>query len=314
MAHPSTAVAVSPLPPRSRTRRPKLPGRRLAIVAYNSNPTNLGLLSAASKFGLDAFIIPPEAVAGQLRAFDLALGRLDVLPTVDGPEPGLEELRRLEDKGVHVLNRAGALLCAHDKLATALRLSAFGLPHPRTAHIGAGCDFAFSFPVVVKPRFGSWGRDVTLCPSRVALERCLRDLRRKAWFRRQGALVQEFVQPRGRDLRLLVVAGEIVGAVERIAAPGEWRTNISLGGRRSACAPPPQACLLAQGAAAALGTDLAGVDLLPNGQSGWVILEVNGAVEFSADYSVDGESVFGRVVRVLAETARAAARNTAEAS
>jgi [lysine-biosynthesis-protein LysW]---L-2-aminoadipate ligase len=314
MAHPSTALSVSPLPPQPRTGRPKLPVRRLAIVAHNGNETNRGLLGAASMLGLDSFIIPPGKAARRLHALDLALGRLDVLPTVDGPEPGLEELRRLESKGVHVLNRAGALLCAHDKLATALRLSAFGLPHPRTAHIAAGCDFAFSFPVVVKPRFGSWGRDVTLCPTRVALERCLRDLRRKAWFRRQGALVQEFVQPRGRDLRILVAATQIVGAVERIAAQGEWRTNISLGGRRRACTAPPQACQLAREAAAAVGTDLAGVDLLPNGQGGWVILEVNGAVEFSPDYSVDGKSVFGRAVKALAENAPVLARSTAEAS
>jgi RimK-like ATP-grasp domain len=141
---------------------------------------------------------------------------------------------------------------------TALRLAARGLPHPRTAHVGAAADLPLEFPVVVKPRFGSWGRDVSVCRSRSALERCLRDLGRKAWFRRQGALVQELVQPQGYDLRILVAAGEIVGAVRRVAARGEWRTNIALGGGRSAADPPAQACLLALGAAAALETDLVG--------------------------------------------------------
>jgi glutathione synthase/RimK-type ligase-like ATP-grasp enzyme len=161
-------------------------GRRLAIVARNASSTNRGLLEAAATLGLDALVLPPEQAARRLRTGDVALGRLDVLPTLDGPEPGLATLRSLEEKGVLVLNRAGALLAAHDKLMTALRLAARGLPHPRTAHVGAAADLSLEFPVVVKPRFGSWGRDVSVCRSRSALERCLRDLGRKAWFRRQG--------------------------------------------------------------------------------------------------------------------------------
>jgi RimK family alpha-L-glutamate ligase len=278
--------------------------KRLAIVARNGNSTNRGLLEAAATLGLDAVVLSPEQTAGRLRTGDVALGRLDVLPTLDGTERGLETLRTLEEQGVLVLNRAAALLAAHDKLTTALRLAARGLPHPPTAHADAATDLPFDFPVVVKPRFGSWGRDVTVCRSRLELERHLRSLGRKAWFRRQGALVQELVQPQGYDLRVLVAAGEIVGAVKRVAAPGEWRTNIALGGSRIAAAPPPQACLIALGAAAALGTDLVGVDLLPDGDGGWVILELNGAVDFTPEYSLDGESVFERVVQILARSVR----------
>jgi RimK-like ATP-grasp domain len=97
-----------------------------------------------------------------------------------------------------------------------------------------------------------------------------------------------------------VAAGEIVGAVKRVAAPGEWRTNIALGGGRCPVALPPHACLIALGAASALGTDLVGVDLLPDGDGGWVVLELNGAVDFTPEYSLGGESVFERVVQVLA--------------
>jgi RimK family alpha-L-glutamate ligase len=209
--------------------------RRLAIVARSIKPTDCGLVEAAATLGLDALVLPPEEVDRQIGTGDVALGRLDVLPTLDGPERGLPTLRSLEARGVLVLNSAGALLGAHDKLLTALRLAERGLPHPRTAHVDAAIDPAFGFPVVVKPRFGSWGRDVTLCRSRSALQRCLRDLGRKAWCRRQGALVQELVEPRGYDLRILVAAGEVVGAVKRVAAPGEWRTNIALRRARSRC-------------------------------------------------------------------------------
>jgi RimK family alpha-L-glutamate ligase len=286
-----------------------MPEKRFAIVASNVNSTNRGLLEAAATLGLDALVVSPERAARQLRTGDIALGRLDVLPTLTGLEPGLETLRSLEERGVLVLNRAGALVAAHDKLMTALRLAARGLPHPRTAYVGTAADPAFGFPVVVKPRFGSWGRDVALCRDDAALERHLRRLRRRAWFRRHGVLVQELIGPQGHDLRILVAAGEIVGAVKRVAAPGEWRTNIALGGRRTAVDPPPQARLIALGAAAALGTDLVGVDLLADGDGGWVVLELNGAVDFTPEYSLPGEAVFERAVEMLARFSRRTSRS-----
>jgi RimK family alpha-L-glutamate ligase len=286
-----------------------MPEKRFAIVASNVNSTNRGLLEAAATLGLDALVVSPERAARQLRTGDIALGRLDVLPTLTGLEPGLETLRSLEERGVLVLNRAGALVAAHDKLMTALRLAARGLPHPRTAYVGTAADPAFGFPVVVKPRFGSWGRDVALCRDDAALERHLSRLRRRAWFRRHGVLVQELIRPQGFDLRIVVAAGEIVGSVKRVAAPGEWRTNIALGGRRTAVDPPPQARLIALGAAAALGTDLVGVDLLPDGDGGWVVLELNGAADFTPEYSLPGEAVFERAVEMLARFSRRTSRS-----
>jgi RimK family alpha-L-glutamate ligase len=277
--------------------------KRLAIVAHKLGPTNRGLLEAAKRLGLNALVLSPEVAGSRLRSGDIALVRLDVLPTMDGPEPGLETIRRLQEQGVLVLNRADALLGAHDKLMTALKLAASRLPHPRTAHVDARAEATFEFPVVVKPRFGSWGRDVSICESRTELEHRLRDLGRRRWFRRHGALVQELVPPAGHDLRIVIAAGEVVGAVSRVAAAGEWRTNIALGGVRRPTAPPPEAKELAIRAASALGTDLVGVDLVPDGKGGWVVLELNGAVDFTPEYGLGGASVFERVLQALSRGA-----------
>jgi glutathione synthase/RimK-type ligase-like ATP-grasp enzyme len=82
-----------------------------------------------------------------------------------------------------------------------------------------------------------------------------------------------------------VVAGRrVVGAACRIAKKGEWRTNAALGAQVEPVQPPPLARVLALAAARAAQADLVGVDLLPTG-SGFVVLELNGAVEFRSVYA-----------------------------
>jgi RimK family alpha-L-glutamate ligase len=272
---------------------------RLAIIAHQASDTNLRLLDAARALAVDAVLLSPAEGRRWLRPGDTALARIDVLSTLRGPEPGLGDVSALERMGVTVLNPAGALLGAHDKLATALRLAARRLPHPRTVHVGGDVDPGLRYPVVVKPRFGSWGLDVHLCTDRHALERRLRSLAHREWFLRQGALVQELVRPQGYDLRLVVSAGRVIGAIERVPAPGEWRTNISLGGRRRPVDPPAAARLLALEAADALGADLVGVDLLPDQAGGWTILELNGAVEFNHVYTLNGADPHEQTIRNL---------------
>lgn len=278
---------------------------RVYLVARRLTVTNELLLEAFVELGAEARCVGPREALGCARPGDAVVARLDVRPTLDGPDAGIFELRRLARRGVDVLNPPAALLAAHDKLETAVRLARFAVPHPKTTHVGDGDVPRVRLPVVVKPRFGSWGRDVELCTSQGELADCLRRLRRRSWFRRQGALVQELVPPRGRDLRVVVAGGEVVGAVQRIAAPGEWRTNVALGGVRRRIDPPSDARAAALAAAAAAGADLVGVDLLPTPEGGWTVLELNGAVDFTADYSLGARDVFRRAAELLLPAARA---------
>ena len=148
-------------------------------------------------------------------------------------------------------------------------------------------------PVVVKPRFGSWGTDVFRCDSPSEYDETLAEIAGRQWFRRQGAFVQQLVPPRGYDLRVLVARGRVIGAASRLPQPDEWRTNRALGARVVPAIPTPAARSLALAAVAALGLDFAGVDLLPVVDAvGWTVLEVNGAVEFDSIYSQPGRDVY----------------------
>ena len=91
----------------------------------------------------------------------------------------------------------------------------------------------------------------------------------------------------------------MVGAVERLSAPGEWRTNVALGGSRRRVEAPAAAADAARAAAAAIRADLVGVDLLPKRDGGWVVLELNGAVDFTHEYSGRAGNVFDRVAARL---------------
>jgi RimK family alpha-L-glutamate ligase len=276
---------------------------RFFLVARALTPTNAALLNGFRRAGIDSRFVQTAAARRRVLPGDVVLARLDVAPSLDRVDDGLRDLELLEEAGARVLNGRGALLAAHDKLLTAERLGRAAVAHPRTWHVvdGDGVDgdgVDIDPPVVVKPRLGSWGRDVARCDDAGVLARHLLGVRRRSWFRRHGALVQELVTPCGYDLRVIVAGGEVVGAIRRVAMPGEWRTNIALGGHREPVLPSVEACELALAAAAAIGGDLVGIDLLPTPDGAWTVLEINGAVDFTSEYSF-GTDIFDEIPRAL---------------
>ena len=271
----------------------------LALVAHRDSPTHSALVQAGEADGVDVVRLTPRQALGTLGRGDVAVGRLDVRETLDGVEPGLWALGALADRGVRVLNPPSLLMTAHDKLLTARALRHAAAQHPWTRLVLPGSELRdLPLPLVLKPRFGSWGRDVVLCRDEDELAAAVAALEERPWFRAQGVLAQELVPPRGYDLRVVVARGEVVGAVERRAAPGEWRTNIALGGKRRPVEPSAAACELAVRVAGVLDAGLVGVDLLPSDR-GWVVLEVNGAVDFTRQYA-RAQDVFRATVAALA--------------
>ena len=275
-------------------------GRALVAVVGSPQQTNVDLAMVWRSHGLSAALLSPREAMMLLGPGDTAVARLDVVPTLDGIEDGLDDLDDLVRAGVRVLNARHALECAHDKLRTAACLVTACLPHPKTVHLPhAGAPIGLALPFVLKPRYGSWGVDVFLCETERVLEVVLDEIRDRSWFVRHGAVLQEVVPSTGRDTRVLVAGGRVVGAIQRVAPPGEWRTNVALGATREPVTPSPEARRLAIAAADAIGADFVGVDLLPHDE-GYVVLEVNGAVEFDKGYDLDGQDVYMEIARTLA--------------
>jgi len=273
----------------------------VGVVAWKPFPSNLPLVEGWRRLGIRAELLRPAEARRRLEHGDVALARLDVTPGLDGVEAGLAEISALQRRGVRVLNRPAALLAAHDKRETALRLAVAGIPHPRTLHRYRLDEVrALEFPFVLKPRFGSWGRDVMLCRDADERERCLASIRERSWFRRHGVLAQEFVPPLGYDLRVIVAGDRVVGAERRNAALGEWRTNEALGGLAAQAQPSEGQSALAIEAAHAIGADLLAVDLLPVADDRYIVIEVNGAVDFDAEESLPGRDVYVDAADALA--------------
>ena len=280
---------------------------KFAVVAHRLSPTNVALATAAAARGFASSVVEPRRALALLEPGDVALARLDVREGLDGIERGTGELERLAAGGIDVRNPPGSLIVAHDKLLTARTLRLAGLPHPHTTLLSAALPAAVpELPLVLKPRFGSWGRDVERCSTAEELDAALVRLQQKRWFREHGALAQELVDPRGWDLRLVVAGGQVVGAACRIARGDEWRTNAALGGQVEPVDPPPIARALALAAARATHGDLVGVDLLPTPNGGFLVLELNGAVDFRPLYAPSRDVYADVVAALLADGVRQA--------
>jgi [lysine-biosynthesis-protein LysW]--L-2-aminoadipate ligase len=217
--------------------------------------------------------------------------------------------RCLTAAGITVVNSADATEVCGDKWRTTMALQAAGLPTPRTA-LGltpkaalAALD-SIGYPALIKPLVGSWGRLVVQLPDRAGAEGVLDYVAALPGPQSHLGYVQELIDKPGRDIRAIVVGGDLLGAVYRT---GElWRTNVALGAKTQPCEATPEITKLSIDAAAAVGADIAGVDLIEDHDGRLLVLEVNHRVEFTGFQSAlaDRVDVADRIVEHLLERAQ----------
>jgi ribosomal protein S6--L-glutamate ligase len=102
-----------------------------------------------------------------------------------------------------------------------------------------------------------------------------------------------------------VLKGRVLGSIRRFAPPGDWRTNVAVGGRAEPVTLDPDLQRLALRAAAALGADMAGVDLLEDlDRGGPVVVEVNAVPGWRALGRTTGVDVAAAILDDLRGRAR----------
>lgn len=219
-------------------------------------------------------------------------------------------LHWIEQRGVTVMNSPCAIERCVDKFYTTALLREAGLPVPDTVVCEGAADAMAAVRefggAIIKPIFGSMGHGmVRIDAARVdnpdIAFRVIKTLDQI------GAVfyVQRIVDHGGRDVRVFVVGGRVVAAIERRAPAGEWRTNVSQGATAHLIALPPEWEALALAATAAVGADYAGVDLLPGPDGRMFVLEVNGIPGWQALHEATGVDVAGAIVDHLIARRRA---------
>lgn len=154
-----------------------------------------------------------------------------------------------------------------------------------------------SFPMVIKECFGSFGQQVHLISQEVSL---------REWTMKLAGtpfLYQKYLRnSHGHDVRLQVVGDQVVAAMHRFSVSGDFRANLTNGGRMEAYEPSGAERELALRAVRALGLDFAGVDLLfsngPDAEAD-VVCEVNSNAHFRNIAECTGVNVAEKIMEYI---------------
>lgn len=190
---------------------------------------------------------------------------------------GLAVLRQFEMQGVFPLNESVAIGRSRDKLR-ALQLLAragIGLPVTAFAHGPRKAEDVIKevggAPVVIKLLEGTQGMGVILAETEASAKSIIEAFSAA----NVNILVQEYVkEAEGSDVRALVVGGRVVGAMRRVGKTGEFRSNLHRGGTAEDAHITEEEESTAVRAAAVLGLNVAGVDMLRSNR-GPMVIEVN---------------------------------------
>ena len=293
-------------------------GLTVAIVGSSGGWHARRLTDALAARGHEHRLVPVTRMVGRIDG-DVAVASREV--RLDGcdavivrgiPRGSLEQvifrvdaLHALVERGVTCVNGPRAIERTVDKFLASALLARAGVPTPRTIACERAEDALEAFEelggdVIVKPLFGSMGAGMTRVDDADVAYRVFHALA----LERAVYYLQETLQ-HDRDLRAFVVGGRVLAAIERRGSG--WRANLARGARARPAELSPEQQRLCVEAAAVVGADYAGVDLLRGSDGREYVIELNGIPGWRGLQEATGADVAAALVAHV-ETAVSEAR------
>ncbi|POS01556.1 SSU ribosomal protein S6P modification protein [Flavobacterium croceum DSM 17960] len=209
--------------------------------------------------------------------------------------------RQFEAMKVFCLNSAAAITQSRDKLFSLQLLLRHGVDIPTTGFANSPLDtddlikMVGGTPLIVKLLEGTQGKGVVLAETKKAAESVINAFKSL----NANILVQEFIkEANGKDLRLFVIDGKVVAAMQREAAPGEFRANIHMGGTASVVKVTAEEKKIAVRAAKAMDLRVAGVDIIRSSK-GPLLLEVNSSPGLEGIEGATNKDIAGEMIKAI---------------
>lgn len=214
---------------------------------------------------------------------------------------GCSLIRHFESLKVFSLNNAASITQSRDKLFSLQLLLSHGVEIPTTGFANSPLDtsdlisMVGGSPLIIKLLEGTQGKGVVLAETKKAAESVINAFKSL----NANILVQEFIkEANGKDLRLFVVDGKVVAAMQREALPGEFRANIHLGGKASVVKVTAEEKRIAIKAAKAMNLKVAGVDIIRSSK-GPLLLEVNSSPGLEGIEGATGKDIAGEMIKAI---------------
>ncbi|MAN59049.1 MAG: 30S ribosomal protein S6--L-glutamate ligase [Flavobacteriaceae bacterium] len=213
---------------------------------------------------------------------------------------GVSLVRHLEALGVFSVVSAEAIQLSRDKWSSFQTLIKHGVAVPKTVLfsnlVAESVVAEFNEqPVVIKLLEGTHGQGVTLTEKPNHTIATLEMLQAA----NQTCIVQEFIEEsKGKDLRVIVVDGEVVASMKRQSKAGDFRSNLHRGGSSTTIALHAEEEAIAIKAAKALKLGVCGVDLLQSNR-GPLVLEVNSTPGLEGIETSTGVDISGKIISYI---------------
>jgi ribosomal protein S6--L-glutamate ligase len=210
-------------------------------------------------------------------------------------------VRQFEMMKIFSAVESQSLVRSRDKLRCLQLLAKAGINIPKSAfastpkHVDNVIDVVGGTPVVIKLLEGTQGIGVILAETRNSAKSVI-----EAFLDVEvNILVQEFIKESGgEDIRAFVVDGQVVGAMKRKGAEGDFRSNLHRGGTATVVKLSAEEKALAIKAAKRLGLGIAGVDMLQS-KRGLLVNEVNSSPGLEGIETATGVDIAGKIIEYV---------------